>query len=319
MQTRLGQGLNPKLLEDFLTFIIERENVKIRKDRKQKFPWSDDIILQNNRFCNIFREDDTTTAWIRENYRLPYSNHIYLWFLICAARYINYIPTLDKIGAEAFLTFDKEAIYEAEKQLRGGGEKVFTSAYMITTGGQIGISLMQRVVEQILGELWENREALTEHFIITDSLEKSCKRLAQHTGFKASGGNHFMAYEIITDLRHTNYLNNAVDIHTYCNVGPGATRAIHRLHSPTGSLDCIKYNRKQEWLNGEVLTILRWLKTKVEYIQSRLESSEFDDINKWQSLEMRDVEHSLCEFDKYLRIQTGEGRTRARYVPGRGF
>jgi hypothetical protein len=36
-------------------------------------------------------------------------------------------------------------------------------------------------------------------------------------------------------------------------------------------------------------------------------------------LEMRDVEHSLCEVDKYLRVRDDGGSTRASYVPGRGY
>ena len=34
-----------------------------------------------------------------------------------------------------------------------------------------------------------------------------------------------------------------------------------------------------------------------------------------QSLEMRDVERSLCKLDKYLRAKNGEGRPRSRYHP----
>ena len=30
-------------------------------------------------------------------------------------------------------------------------------------------------------------------------------------------------------------------------------------------------------------------------------------------LEMRDIEHSLCEFDKYERVRNGEGAPRGRY------
>ena len=31
------------------------------------------------------------------------------------------------------------------------------------------------------------------------------------------------------------------------------------------------------------------------------------------NLEMREIEHSLCEFDKYERTRLGEGRPRAKY------
>lgn len=35
-------------------------------------------------------------------------------------------------------------------------------------------------------------------------------------------------------------------------------------------------------------------------------------------LDFSDVPNVLCETDKYLRVQLGQGRPRARYVPGRG-
>ena len=30
-------------------------------------------------------------------------------------------------------------------------------------------------------------------------------------------------------------------------------------------------------------------------------------------LEMRDIEHCLCEFDKYERVRLGQGKPRAKY------
>ena len=35
------------------------------------------------------------------------------------------------------------------------------------------------------------------------------------------------------------------------------------------------------------------------------------------ALEMREIEHCLCEFDKYERARLGEGRPRAKYKPHR--
>jgi hypothetical protein len=34
-------------------------------------------------------------------------------------------------------------------------------------------------------------------------------------------------------------------------------------------------------------------------------------------LELRDIEHSLCETDKWLRVALGQGRPRSKY-PGTG-
>jgi hypothetical protein len=32
---------------------------------------------------------------------------------------------------------------------------------------------------------------------------------------------------------------------------------------------------------------------------------------------MRDIEHCLCEFDKYERVRLGQGKPRAQYKPNR--
>ena len=31
-------------------------------------------------------------------------------------------------------------------------------------------------------------------------------------------------------------------------------------------------------------------------------------------LELRDIEHSLCEFDKYERVRLGQGQPRSKYT-----
>jgi hypothetical protein len=37
--------------------------------------------------------------------------------------------------------------------------------------------------------------------------------------------------------------------------------------------------------------------------------------NEFPAWEMRDVEHTLCEFDKYERVRLGEGRPRSVFRP----
>ena len=107
-----------------------------------------------------------------------------------------------------------------------------------------------------------------------------------------------MAYEVASDLRHTRYLRNAPDIMTWANLGPGSKRGINRvLGEPLGA-------SVSDQLAQEVFLSL------LEYLQSNWP-------NDWPALEMREVEHSLCEFDKYMRVKLGQGRPRAKY-PGTG-
>ena len=61
-------------------------------------------------------------------------------------------------------------------------------------------------------------------------LEKTWKNYLPYAGFSG-----FMAYEVVTDLRHTKYLKNADDINTWANAGPGAVRGLNRISCVAGT------------------------------------------------------------------------------------
>ena len=51
----------------------------------------------------------------------------------------------------------------------------------------------------------------------------------------------------------------------------------------------------------------------VEFMQEMLKTSRQYLGDHVPPLEMREIEHSLCEFDKYTRVKNGEGRPRSIY------
>ena len=110
-----------------------------------------------------------------------------------------------------------------------------------------------------------------------------------------------MAYEVVTDLRHTYLLEDAEDLLTWANAGPGAMRGLNRL---TGR-ELGYSKRSHDWV-GEMQQLYKEVQTKlpVHIIQR-------NDLR----YEMREIEGGLCEFDKYSRIFKGEGRTRSIYKP----
>ena len=50
-------------------WVAERERIRVRKESGQPFPWTDDPILATYRFCNVRREDDRVTIWVRTHRR----------------------------------------------------------------------------------------------------------------------------------------------------------------------------------------------------------------------------------------------------------
>ena len=106
---------------------------------------------------------------------------------------------------------------------------------------------------------------------------------------------NFKRFElIIFDLDGT-LVNSAKDIKTWANAGPGAMRGLNRIFGR--ELDW--KSSKHKW-NDDMLTLFYW---RHNFLPPEIATV----------MEMREIEHSLCEFDKYERVRLGQGTPRGRY------
>ncbi len=267
-------------VEGFYDYINERHAIYLKRFIGEPHPWTDDEILQTYSFCNVYRELDKVTVWIRENWKEPYADHPNLPFAMAVARQINWPDTLQEIGFPEHWNPERiKAIMQGRMDRK---EKVYTGAYMLT--GTLGGTKVEQTIDKILTPLYENPPT-----IYKNSLEKTWAEYLPYAGFSG-----FMAYEVVTDLRHSKYLENAEDIMTWANAGPGAKRGLNRIH---GRL--LEQTIKPRQLTIEMQELLDMAG---DYIGSFL-----------PDLEMREIEHCLCEYDKYERVRLGEGRPRAKY------
>ena len=270
--------INIKRVDDFNRFMVERHNIFIRKEiNNEPYPWSDDAILTDYSFCNVYRELDRVTIWIRENWREPYTDHPNLPFAMAVARQINWPDTLEEIGFPE--EWRPQHVKNIMEDRMANKQKVYTGAYMLT--GTLGGTKIEQTVDKILTPLYANFPC------DFSSIENSWKSFLPYAGFS-----DFMSYEVVTDLRHTKWLKDAPDIMTWANPGPGAMRGLNRIFGrPLDS------KQKKPLFIQEMRDLLALLN------------------NEPLPLEMRDIEHCLCEFDKYERARLGQGRPRAKYKP----
>ena len=271
---RIGQ------LRQLLYWMEERQRIYLEKESGQPWPWTADPILQRYKFCCVYREQDRVTQWIRTNWREPYKDHPNLCFAMCMARVINWPPTLSKLS---FPTNWKPA--GALRTLRYCKTigKVYTSAYLL---GQVrdAADRAEFTVYKLLDPVYRAFNRNPPAFYIDQgasaTLQQSHEWMLQFYGW-----GKFLAYEVITDLRHTKYLCNAPDILTWANIGPGAQRGLNRIyHRP------LNQHHKQEALLEELGVVMDWIANN-------------RDPKLLPTLEARDIEHSLCEYDKYCRVQ----------------
>lgn len=303
-------------LNDIAAFMKARHDIYLARKAGKPGPWTADPVLRDGRFCNIFRELDTVTIWIDQNIRQPFAGHEHLWFMLAIARYINWPDTLRHLMDDAEPGtwpseegFDPSKITKALEEYAVAGNKVYTGAYMIRAESDpskewYSWSKHRYIAEIVLGRLWEDRAAFTE--VLEGkrqaTLEQVWNVFQQH---RYIGWGPFMAYEVVTDLRHTRYLKDAHDIYSWANAGPGAIRGLNRLYGR--NLEAKPHPRQT---NEEMFKLMKEL-NDLDEPGFNATFGEPCDVNP--RFEMRDIEHSLCEADKYERVRLGEGKMRSKY------
>lgn len=279
-------------------FIIERHRIYERRQSGRLAPWTTDPILQRYRFCNVYRELDTVTKWIADNWRTPNADSPNLWFAMAMARLINWPDTLTTMafpGGKWRPQWFIDALH-ARKQ---AGMKVFSGAYIVSTNG-VQMDKAEYLAHHVLTPMWEARAILAPRK--GDSLFQFAARLQTAHGFKG-----FMAGQVVADLKHAlpapmsgkhpNPLTGASDWWEWSVPGPGSTRGLNRV---------VDRDLNKTWNDTDWRDTMHALRHKVNASIER---------QNMQALHAQDLQNCLCEFDKYERARLGQGRPRSTY-PG---
>jgi hypothetical protein len=279
-----------------LYWVREREAIRVRKEAGEPWPWTRDPILQTYSFCCVRREDDRVTRWIAANIRQPYADHPHLWWMLCAARQLNWPDTLAELIREGAwpdkANFRPEHVTEVLIARQGRREKVFTGAYVIRAESSHEVywfywPKVRYVAEIVLGEPWQNRRFFDGYLKQYPTLKGTVDALRNFRGYGP-----FMAYQCVVDMRFTRLLQYAPDRESWAAAGPGTIRGLNRVAGRS-----VKSSLQQDKALEEILLLYPQVKEIVP------------------GIDLSDVPNCLCEFDKHQRVKLGEGRPRAKYKP----
>ena len=279
-------------MERMLYWIQERHQIHLRRQSGQSKPWTDDEVMQSYFFTNPYRENDKTTVWFREQVREPLRNKLSVLMATIIFRWFNYIPTGELLLENNLLEqWDSKSATNILQAFAHRHGKVFTGAYVVNAKhGKRDTPHRTKidVVCERIDAVWADRKTLLRDAKQWGTLEQAQRRLRVYSGLDGGG---FAAYEIVSDLRHTALLEHASDINTWSNPGAGAVRGINRL------LQRPQNPRVTDW-DVQSQRILKYMQ---QYLHNM------------PKFEMREVEHSLCEFFKYEKALFGLGRLKRRY------
>lgn len=318
----------------FFAYARARHRVYLARAAGKPRPWSDDHILESFRFTNVFRELDKTTAWFAKYVRDPMRDRPEVLLATVVFRLLNRIEVGEAIflqsnltpsggmrhyptAFEGFLeTGDTDYLKHAIKIYCGRGPYV-TGAYIISSPP--GYSKLDGMME-VIGRFAKGANPAPTHGEFPRPLawEDVARRCLDNQSYGLESMfewlkqfdylGKFHSYEIVTDLRHTALLDRAPDIMTWASPGPGARRGLNRVHAR-------EYTDKS-LSRGDMIAEMRELlslsRDAMLWPAGKTPKKTSDYI-EWPKWEMRDVEHTLCEFDKYERVRLGQGRPRGVY------
>lgn len=281
------------LSKDLAYWINEREGMRVMKEEMEGAtpPWSLDPNMADVRYCNVHREDDKVTRWIKKNWRDPNAQSPLLTLGMVTARMINWPETLAEIGFpkgefNAWSSWAKCTIrLEAEE-----GKKVWTSAYTISTCGR-KMKKEDYVFDHVLSAVAAMGTVDWGNGVEGIYLAKAHRLLTSIDGLGS-----FLAAQVVADLKNTpgHPLQKAVDRQTWCALGPGSLRGLAAFYGrPVRPAD-----------------FTARIKQCYEETMPMVNTAVVGDID------MQDFQNCLCEFSKYIRVRDGDGRVRNKYRPG---
>lgn len=262
-------------LPSLLYWIDERENVRKKKEAGKPKPWSDDRIFQVTYFCNVRREDDRVTRFIRKMYS-PKVRHPLFVHNIILSRFLNWPDTLDSLEYQDDWDPEYANARLKERKLLG---KVWGNAYVVSTCGRQmdKIDYLTQIVMPSIGSVLKTFDSWVSCELAADDLQR------------IEGISTFMAGQVVADLKNTagHPLQEAHDWWDFALPGPGSVRGM-------------------DWLWGEKVSKNKWHDALI-HVRDTVERT----LN--MDLCAQDMQNCLCEFDKYMRVKNCTGRSKRSY------
>jgi hypothetical protein len=288
---RIEEIKNP--IERFIAFILERERIRVLRTAGKPWPWTEDDILQDYRFTNVHREDDTVSQHYQDTVRNRYGEDPLVFPASVAYRWFNRPSTCDALFSgnrsifESYIDTggDITILQDCMSQL---SPPYVTGSYIIT--GKPGYAKVDGVIYYIhhwCQKGWRDR---------WNYWKKDPPLLSEMYEWISSDGlGSFMRGQIIADLKYVPFMRNVKDWWIWATPGPGSLRGLNIV---------LERPMTESWPKGEWLTQLIRLN---DTVTPMLEKAEIGRLHN------QDLQNCLCEFSKYTKVARGWGRPRQTF------
>ena len=296
-------GKHTKKMADFFLFVFERQLIWVRRNQGLSPPFSANPVFQDFWFCNNYRELDRGTAFfhahvldLRASRKKKWTRQEWLTEILWASYAYRCVNRIESFEACGFPSRDNPSdFFKRTRKYRASNNTFFTGAHQTTTYANY-----MEDIEKVLKSKAALLHEIVEKILKTDEKEDWQEALER---FPDVGP--FIAWQILCDL-HESGCVEVKDDDFYCALGPGAEKGLTCIFGPS----------------NEVESRLDQAMSLVQYQDVFYQSLGLD-FPYWNgsALTIKEIEHALCEYSKFKRIQadlqnnrkvTGKRRRKSR-------
>jgi len=297
--------------EEFFEFIFERQLVWYNRNIKNTKSWTHDKTLQKYKFCNCYRELDKGTQYIINKLKTEKSRET-IFQNVVFYRFFNKFNLYEDLDISLIENWNKERIKELIKRfdyLRSQGKTIFHDAYLIS--GNKTKEPKHIFILKVLESSFSNKK--TKEIIKGIDNCKTPEESMQVIKKIPKVGD-FLAYEIWTDLTYFNFFKRKWTDNDFVNIGPGAKWGLELIYEKKLS------NKEQLEKINHLHKVQKQFLEKIKKNKLSWKDISYKDcFTNSPYLSLRNIEHSLCEFRKYLRLKEGKGKKRYYKSSIKGF
>ncbi len=282
------QKLKPTVVFDtYWRFAVERQEIFLRRAGGSLLPWTDDPILQEYRFTNVYRASDRVSQYlirhvIYDGEQSP--NEVFFRTLLF--KFFNKIETWEllvrRFGIPSSMDFNVEHYSQVLSREIESGRAIYSAAYIMPSGPKSShhgrkhdfhLSLLSQMLTDNLPERIVDAGNLQG----TYDLLLACPSIGP-----------FLAYQFAIDLNYSDILQ--ADEMEFVVPGPGARDGISKCFDAAGDFnpaDTIRMVTEHQSEEFERLGL------------------NFRDL--WgRPLQLIDCQNIFCEISKYARVRHPE-------------
>ncbi|KAI6119414.1 hypothetical protein EDD16DRAFT_1692706 [Pisolithus croceorrhizus] len=280
-----GKSFEPTLAFDtFWKLAAERHAIEERRRSGQPPPWTKDPILQNHKFCNTFRILDRgcqylITEVIEKGSQDP-TEVTFRVLLFSLFTNINTYETLRK-NIPAFHLVEVQA-----SRIRKKAVAIYTGAYQ-KPAPDLGFA------ENFMNHLALMEVLMQEMPDVLATAEYMADVFEWLRTFRSIGD--FTAYQLLLNLSYSNVMS--FSDHDFVVMCVGSRRGLRRCF-------------REDIPRSMEVDLVRWMQSSQDEHFARLRLN-FDGLgDQGHPMMLCDIEHTLCELDKYIRKcgQSSKGR-----------